>query len=539
MGRKFKIAFSSTDDDTAYAYIHDLGFIPKIVDGKRGFRVVIAGGLGATPTLALPAYEFLPEDQVIPFSEAVIRVFDRYGERTRRMKARLKFLMNDIGLERFMELVEEERKAVQHKSYVINTNILPEPVLPTATTYPSITIDDANRYDRWFKTNVIKQKQEGFYGVYVRVELGNLSSDKSRLFADVVDQYAATEMRVTVNQGYLLRYVRPEALPHLYKALEALALAEPGFDSVGDITACPGTDSCALGISSSYGVAVALEKVIKEEYADLIYNSDIKIKISGCPNSCGQHGIASIGLHGSTIKDKNGKVMPALVVLLGGGTLKNGEGIISDKIIKLPSKRGPAMLRALLDDYAANSTEGEYYHDYFIRMGRNHFYTFLKPIGDLTTLLPEDYIDWSEDHDFVLHTSVGECAGVIIDLITTLLYDSEEKLALSKEAFDQDHFADSIYHSYSAFINTAKAMLLTVDVKPSTQYQVITDFQARFIDTGLIHLPTSFKEHLFRINKNEPSKSFAVEFMNDSENFLQNIKQYRESSLKELVTVEK
>ena len=539
MGRKFKIAFSNNEDDTAYAFIHDLGFIPKIVDGNRGFKVVIGGGLGANPLLALTAYEFLPEDQIIPFSEGVIRVFDRYGERTRRMKARFKFLMEDIGLERVMELVEEERKALKYKTYKINTGIVPDPILPALVEYPAVKIADEAKYEQWFKTNVINQKQEGFHGVYVRVQLGNLSSDKSRQFADVVDRYASNEMRITVNQGYLLRFVRPEALRSLYVALDALGLAEPGFDSVAYITACPGTDSCALGISSSYGIAVALEKVIKEEYPDLIYNNDIKIKISGCPNSCGQHGLASIGLHGSTIKDKSGKVLPALVVLLGGGKLKNGEGIISDKIIKLPSKRGPAALRILLDDYAANSTQGEYYHDYFVRLGRNHFYTILKPLGDLTTIVPEDFIDWGEDHNFVLHTSVGECAGVVIDLVATLLYESEEKLAWAQETLAQGQYADSIYHSYSTFINTAKAMLLTVNIKPSTQYQVITDFQTKFVDSGLIELPVNFKEHLFRINKNEPSAAFANEFLTDAKKFVEDIQVYRNATVKESVVLEK
>lgn len=521
MGRKFKIAFSNNEDDTAYAFIHDLGFIPKIVDGKRGFKVLIGGGLGANPYLALTAYEFLPEDQIIPFTEGVLRVFDRYGERTRRMKARFKFLLDDIGLERVMELVEEERKAIKNKSYAINTNLLPEPELCTVTSFPEVSGMDETQYNHWLKTNVFQQKQEGFYGVYVRVELGNLSSERSRKFADVVDAHASNELRITVNQGYLLRYVRPEALRHLYAELKALDLADPGFDSIGDITACPGTDSCNLGISSSYGIALALEKVIKEEYPDLIYNTDIKIKISGCPNSCGQHGLASIGFHGSTIKDKSGKVMPALVILLGGGKLKNGDGIISDKIIKIPSKRGPASLRLLLNDYETNGNEGEYYHDYFIRMGRNHFYTTLKPLGDITTVTQHDYIDWGEDHNFILHTAVGECAGVMIDLISTLLSDSEEKLESAKETLLGKAYADSIYLSYSTFINTAKALLLSQDVRPSTQIQVINEFQAKFVDAGLLGYSMNFKDLVFKINKHEPTEEFANEFLSEAARFLE------------------
>ena len=527
MGRKFKISFSSSDDDTAFSFIHDLGFIPKIVDGKRGFKVMIGGGLGANPYLALVAYEFLEEDQVIPFTEAVLRVFDRYGERTRRMKARFKFLLDDFGLEKIMALVEEERRALKVQQYPIDLNVLPGPVLPESIPTAEPTLADPAKYERWYRTNVFKQKQEGFYGVYVKLPLGNMSSTLTRSFADIVDQYAATELRITVNQGYLLRYVRPEALKHLYIALDKLALAEPGFDSVADITACPGTESCNLAISDSTNVSLALEKVIREEYPEMVFNTDIKIKISGCPNSCGQHGLAGIGLHGSTIKDKQGKVLPALVVLLGGGKLKDGEGIISDKILKIPSKRGPQALRILFDDYETNSQDGEYYHDYFKRLGRNHFYTLLKPLGDLTTVEPSDYIDWGEEHNFILHTAVGECAGVIIDLVATLFYESEEKLEWSKEALRNAQYADSIYHSYSAFINTSKAMLLTRDVKPSTQIQVLNDFQTHFIETGNFPLAANFREFVLRINKSEPTEEFAIAYLEDSKKFLTDIVAYR------------
>ncbi len=212
MGRKFKIAFSSSEKDTAFAFIHDIGFIPRIAFGKRGFRVVIGGGLGANPTLAQLAYEFLEEDQIIPFAEALLRVFDRYGERNRRMKARMKFLLEDIGLEKLMALVEEEKQALKNKTYKIDTNILPEPFIPEAKVFDEVTISNESKFQNWYKTNVFGQKQEGFYGVYVKLPLGNLSSKLARHFAEIVDTYASNEMRVTINQGYLLRYVRPEAI---------------------------------------------------------------------------------------------------------------------------------------------------------------------------------------------------------------------------------------------------------------------------------------------------------------------------------------
>lgn len=528
MGRKFKMSFSSSDDDTALSFIHDLGFIPKLVDGKRGFKIMIGGGLGANPYLAQTAFEFLEEEQIIPFTESVLRVFDRFGERNRRMKARFKFLLDDLGLDAIMQLVELERKALKYQSYEIDINCLSEPILPAKSeTLDAVAVNE-QKYNRWFKSNVFQQKQEGFYGVYLKVPLGDLSSKKARELASIVDKFGSNDLRVTVNQGYLIRFVRPETLKHLFNALDLIGLAEPGFDSTADITACPGTDTCNLGISSSYGIALALEKVIKEEYPDLIYNTDIKIKISGCPNSCGQHGLAGIGMHGSTIKDKNGNVLPSLVILLGGGRLKNGQGIISDKLIKIPSKRGPQALRLLLDDYEKNGLEGEYYHDYYSRLGSNHFYTLLKPLTNLATITAEDYIDWGENEKFILHTAVGECAGVIIDLVATLLYETEEKLEWAEKAFSQGRFADSIYYCYGAFINTAKSLLLTKDVRPASHHETMQEFQKKFVLQGAYtHVP-DFREFVLQINRHAPSEEFAKAYWLDSKQFLFDARLIRE-----------
>ncbi|HEV7230199.1 MAG TPA: nitrite/sulfite reductase, partial [Bacteroidia bacterium] len=328
LGRKFKISFSSSDEDTAFSFIHDLGFIPKvsIVDGelKRGFKVLIGGGLGAQPFLAQVAHEFLPEDQLIPFTESVIRVFDRHGERASRHKARLKYLLNKMGLEELLRLAQEEQKALYQQQFPINRNTVSVQPNATAGVFTTFKVSDSPKYQAWLKTNVFEQKQQHFFGVYLRILLGNISSEKARELARIVERYAADDIRITVNQGFLLKFVRKEALPSLFQELDKAGLAAPGFDSVADITACPGTDTCNLGISSSTGIAVALENVIRDEYPDLIYNHDIKIKISGCMNSCGQHGLAQIGFHGSSFK-AGSNVVPALQLLLGGGNLGNGQ----------------------------------------------------------------------------------------------------------------------------------------------------------------------------------------------------------------------
>ncbi len=307
LGRKLKFAFSSNDDDTAYTFMHDLGFIPKvkIIEGKivRGFKVLIGGGLGAQPFLAKTAFEFLEEDQLIPFTESVVRVFDRYGERLSRHKARIKYLINKIGIDEFLRLTEEERLALNVKSFEINRDAVISKEKYINSSFTTFKVSDDENYKDWLVTNVFEQKQQGFYGVFIKVSLGNLNSQTARKLAEVVSTYASDDIRITINQGLLLKFVPKGALPALFKALAKLKLADIGFDSVGDITACPGTDTCNLGISSSTGISTELERVIKEEFPELLFNNDIKIKISGCMNSCGQHALAQIGFHGSSFKN--------------------------------------------------------------------------------------------------------------------------------------------------------------------------------------------------------------------------------------------
>ena len=527
LGRKFKIAFSSIDDDTAFAFIHDIGLIPKIknAEGKeiRGFKVVIGGGLGSYPHIAQTMFDFLEEQYILPYAEALLRVFDRYGERKNRQKARMKFLLEQFGLDEMRELVQDEWKSLKVKEFWVDREVLPAIAASEPVRERESQPIDKDKFTRWRETNVFGQKQEGFFGVYVRVPLGNLDVKRARIFAQIARTFAAEELRVTVNQGYLLKYVRPENLQPLYHSLDGISLAEPGFDSANDITACPGTDTCNLGISDSTNITVELEKVISNEYPELIYNCNIKIKISGCPNSCGQHGIASIGFHGSSFKVGNHSV-PALQVVLGGGLLGNGEGLLSEKIIKIPSKRGPDTLRLLLDDYSENQNEGEYYENYYRRRGKEYFNTLLKPLADLTNLIPSDYIDWGHEDQFALKTEVGECAGVIIDLVATLLYETEEKLRWAKETFGNNQFADSIYHSYNVFVNGAKAVLLKKDIIVNTQNGILRDFETHFGGEEEYHFPGGFKEYALRINKNEPTEEFARHYLRDAEGFLENVK---------------
>jgi sulfite reductase (ferredoxin) len=526
LGRKIKIAFSNSDKDTAVTYIHDIGFIPKInAQNERGFKVLIGGGLGAQPFLAQVAYEFLQENKLIPFIESSIRVFDRYGERVSRHKARIKYLINKIGVEAFLNLIKEEEKALLNKTVEIDLDtvkVLPQLKKTLPFERPLI---ESEQFVKWLKTNTFKQKQKGYHGVYVKIQLGNISSSKTRDLIQVIEQFAlSSDVRLTINQGVLLKYVSTEELPFLFEALNKLNLASVGFDSVADITACPGTDTCNLAISNSTNISVKLEEVIYNEFPDLIYDRDIKIKISGCMNSCGQHGLAQIGFHGSSFKVGT-NVVPALQVLLGGGTLGDGKGRIAEKVIKVASKRAPDVLRSLFNDFEKNASDGEYFNSYYDRKGKDYFYQLLKPIGDNSNLTEDEFYDWGSEERFKTEIGVGECAGVIIDLVQTLFFEAEEKLAWSAEAFDNKQFGDSIYYSYAAFIHAAKGLLLNGGFHVNTHHALINDFEKQFVETGSF---VSFKELVLQINKNEPSEEFAAKYFNEAKLFLNEVKAYRE-----------
>ncbi|HEU4859284.1 MAG TPA: HEPN domain-containing protein [Chitinophagaceae bacterium] len=543
MGRKFKIAFSSSEKDTALVFMHDLGAIPriKIVDGKevRGFKVLVGGGLGAQPHLAITTHEFLEEDLLIPYLESVLRVFDRHGERNSRHKARIKFLIQKIGIDAFNELVAEEQLALTHQRYEVvrsresgvGSPLNSEFQTPNSelrTLNSELTIDPF-RFQLWKTTNVFAQKQPGYLAVYVRVPNGNISSHSSRRLIEKLKEVIADDVRITINQGLQFRFIKPEHLEYVYSVLDEEGLAAAGFGSVADVTSCPGTDTCNLGISNSTSTALALSEVIEEEFPEFLYNKEIAIKISGCMNSCGQHGMASIGFHGSSLKSK-GQVLPALQVLIGGGVLGGGEGRIADKVLKVPSKRGPDVIRAVLTDYKTNASNGETFLNYSRRQGEKYYYDLLKPLASLETLLAEDFIDWGQDEKFATAIGVGECAGVMIDLIATLIMEAEEKISASEECLTNNKWADGIYNAYAAQIHSAKALLLQQGVQCNTQHGILKDFDTHFSDKGF-YIPGSFKATVMYMNDVPPSETFANEYLQQAKKFIEFAKVFREQSV--------
>lgn len=532
MGRKFKVSFSASDADTGLSYMHDLGFIAKLQNGEPGFKVMLGGGLGSQPRHADELYGFLPADQIIPLMETVVRVFDRYGERKSRAKARMKFLLKDLGLDGFKELLAAEKTAVPFDSFQIDADSYPK-IKVSDLEVPAVEIIDAKEFEQWKSTNVVPQKQPGYLAIGIKVLLGDFYTDKARLLAGLVQRYAAGEIRLSLRQNILIPFIKEENIEFFYIELKKLGFTEVGYNKALDITACPGTDTCNLGISSSTGIAEELERVIKTEYPDYINNEDVVIKISGCMNACGQHNMANIGFQGMSVRTKDKLVAPALQVLLGGSNDGNGQGRFADKVVKVPSKRGPEALRLILNDFDANGGDLSF-PDYYAEKGQMYFYDFLTPLSSVDDLTTDDFIDWGNSERYEKAIGVGECAGVVIDLIATLLFESEEKIQNAQDMFDAEKWSASIYHAYSSMVNSAKAMLTSENTKVNTHVSIIKDFDEKFVADGRIVVAGGFENMVLQLNKNKPTKAFAESYLSDAKLFLETVAKFRQQELAEV-----
>jgi sulfite reductase (ferredoxin) len=441
----------------------------------------------------------------------------------------MKFLIKEIGREEFLRLIEEEKKALSYQTVEIDTTAFDGEIPAPLLVAPKVTIDDIAAFEAWKKSNVIAQKQAGYVAIGIKVALGDFYTDKARSLAQLIKNYAANELRFSLRQDILIRHVKEENLPFFYQELAKLDFVTLGYNTIGDITACPGTDTCNLGIASSTGIATELERVLATEYPQYSNNREIAIKISGCMNACGQHNMAEIGFQGMSIN--SGKlVAPALQVLLGGGNLGNGTGRFSDKVIKIPSRRGPDALRFILNDFDANAN-GQSFLNYYDAKGEKYFYEFLKPLADITNLTEADFVDWGNADNYVKAVGVGECAGVVIDLVATLIFEAKDKMTFAQEAFEDQKWADAIYLAYAGFVNGAKALLLAEDQKTNHHAGIIDLFDTVFIESKKIELDSSFKELVYQINKNEPSAEFAKKYIQEGVAFFENIENYRAKDL--------
>ena len=423
MPRKSKTAFSGSENDEAMVLMHDVGLVARVRDGKRGFKIVIGGGLSTKAIMAKTLSEFVPVEDFLMHCEAALRIFNSQDEERKSiMKARIKFTVERLGIEKFREMVDEELKGDWAKKqidldslmYVDDEEADAPGVATDATPEPAPGANDYAAYSEWKRTSVVEQKQDGFNMVYIRVERGDVYANQFSQLADIARTFAGGRARIDQQQNLVFRWVRTESLYDIYRALGAIGFSVAGRETIRDIVTCPGTDSCKLGITSSMGLNKALGEAIDGmgDIDPLV--EKMHIKASGCPNSCGQHHLASIGFHGAVMKGPGGQV-PAYELFLGGrSTEAEGTNIGTRVKARIPARRAPEALKFIIDTYVANREEGEEFAAFIERFGVDQFEeTFgnmKQEVGPLDRDHIQTYMDWGKTVVYKLERGEGECA---------------------------------------------------------------------------------------------------------------------------------
>ena len=517
LGRKFKVAFSGCKDEAcALTSLHDMGCIAvkKTENGKerRGFELYVGGGLGAVPQQAKLFDEFLPEEELLPLAQAICRVFARLGEKKNRAAARLKFLVTKLGLDEFRRLVLEERKIlpedVRWTSYLSDVEEYKE----TAKRGPAHLNGQARPegFAAWYRTNVYQQRQAGYVVATVTLPLGDLSARQCRQLANIARRFSGENIRTTVEQNIVLRWVSEADLPDLYRELSRIGLAEPGAGTIVDVAACPGTDTCKLGIASSRGLAGEIRHRLAQKMFsldDAVQN--LHIKISGCFNSCGQHHIADLGFYGTSRTFGNRKV-PHFQVVLGGKWQENA-GAYGLAIGTVPSKRIPEVIEALTERYVRERSGQELFQDFVKRTGKQELRRMLEPFMEVPSFEsdPSYYSDWGDPRVFTIgDLGMGECAGEVISAVDFDLADAERLVFESQLKLDENEYAEADALAYRAMLQAAIALVRTEfqDV-PDQPNSIVHEFRARFYDTNLLgdrYAGNKFAQYLFRRHDSPP-----------------------------------
>ena len=471
-GRKYKIAFSGCQQHPCgLVTMHDMGAVAKtrVIDGEeqRGFALYVGGGLGAVPYKAKLFDEFLPEAELLPIAQAISRVFARLGEKRNRARARIKFLIANLGIEEFRKLVLEERQKLspdpRWTDFLSSVNEPNEQPLK-----PGVSLNGHQRpdgFEAWHATNVYKQRQPGYVAATVTLPLGDASADQLRALADIARRFVKDTLRTTVEQNILFRWVSEADLPEFYQAIKAIGLGAADAATIVDVTACPGTDTCKLGIASSRGLARELRYRLGEKSLELdAAVKNLRIKVSGCFNSCGQHHIADIGFYGINRNVKGFQVPHFQVVL--GGKFHDNAGEYGVPIGAVPSKRIPEAVLSITEYYVRKREKDERFQEFVARIGKKAIKDLLE---DLTKIpAPEVdrscYTDWGDPREFTLaDMGVGECAGEVVSQAEFALAASERELFEAQLLLDGGRSADAVKAAYASMLHAAQGLVKSQD----------------------------------------------------------------------------
>ncbi len=417
--RKFKIAFSGDPEDSMLGTIHDIGLRAVIDDGRQGFRMLVGGGLGPLPVEAQVLDEFLPVENLVSRIEAVIRVFNKHGNRANRNKARFKFVVKERGFAWVREAIDKEYADILENGGIPTPDQVPEGFggyqskphpLGQGALLPVLDAHSPNHteYDRWLETNVFEQRQTGYASAVVRVEQGNLTSEQLRGLARLAEDAGDGLVRINIDQNLIVSFLPLGRLKAFHAALADLGLGEGGAREISDVVTCPGAYSCNLALTKSMNLGAALYNAVR--HFDDPHVRKLSIKVSGCPNSCGQHWTADFGFYGNARKI-DGRDIPYYQMLLGGAHDETGIMRFGLAVQSIPARLAPEAVKRVVDHYMQNRQVGEKFRDYVLRHKVEFFRNLTSDLAKPPELFPEIYQDWGDDTAFSLQLGRGECAA--------------------------------------------------------------------------------------------------------------------------------
>ncbi|MGA2248328.1 MAG: nitrite/sulfite reductase [Verrucomicrobiota bacterium] len=499
-GRKFKPAFSGcSEHPCGLTQMHDIGYtaVVRETEGKlqRGFKIVVGGGLGPVPRQARILTEFAPVEELLPLTQAVCRVFGKHGEKKNRNAARIKFLVDKWGIEKFRDEVFATRKELRDDPRWLDRLKDAEqdaegPLRPPGQ-FPAV--NGNGRLQEWLRANVRHQRQTGYVTCAVTLPLGDITADQLRALADIVARYTRGTIRTTVEQNFLVRWVSKSDVAALFADLEAVHLGEPGAGGIVDVTACPGTDTCKLGISSSRGLGGELRNrlVAKSHELDEAVTA-LHIKVSGCFNSCGVHHVADLGFYGVT-RTVNGYKVPHFQVVLGGQWEHNA-GSYGLPIIAIPSKRAPDAVDRITDYYVKHREKAEKFYAFVKRVGKGPIRDLLEPLNQNLPSHNSDpglYSDWGDPRQYSIgDIGIGECAGEVVSRFQFELTAAERLVFEAGLQLDSGAVQRAGETAYAAFMKAARALVQAqYDDISNEPDEIIAEFKKRFFDTQLFSDP--------------------------------------------------
>lgn len=466
--RKFKIGFSGSEIDRGLTTINDIGFIAAKQNGILGFRVVAGGGLGAQPYPAEVVEEFLPVSQTLLCVTALLRLFNAHGNRKQRMKARMKFVKEKWGIVKFRQIYRELFQELADSEYgaslVLEPASLGLALVREVSSKDGLVVDGAP--GEWVERNVVAQRGKDLYSVKVRVELGDLHADVLDRVCDLSDSLADGDIRTTPDQNLVIASVPRANLAALYAGLAELGLADDRFDRISNVLACPGRSTCNLSMTSSKGLAVAITKLLTERPELDVDGSSIKI--SGCPNSCGQHHIATIGFHGVGLRAGGGKVAPFAQLMLAGGA-ENGIRRMARRSVRVSTKKAPQAVAKLLETWKAEGGASTL-DDFLLALPDDRVKSLLAPYAELPSYDadPDAFRDWGEDEDYNPAMGQGECAGGVTDLINEALLDAENTQKMARNLIGDNFWTDAVKNAHEAVGHALRAGLSNAGEEPKS-----------------------------------------------------------------------